>query len=63
MAEPSPGNRLGAQTSPYLLQHADNPVDWHPWDEQALERARHRRGRGCADACSPRPLAALACRR
>ena len=33
-------NRLRGQTSPYLLQHADNPVDWHPWDEEALELAR-----------------------
>jgi len=33
-------NRLGAETSPYLLQHADNPVDWHPWGEEALGRAR-----------------------
>jgi hypothetical protein len=33
-------NRLGAETSPYLLQHADNPVDWYPWGEEALERAR-----------------------
>ncbi len=33
-------NRLGKQTSPYLLQHADNPVYWHPWDEQALDEAR-----------------------
>ncbi|MFN2469118.1 MAG: thioredoxin domain-containing protein [Gaiellaceae bacterium] len=33
-------NRLGNETSPYLLQHADNPVDWHPWGEEALERAR-----------------------
>jgi hypothetical protein len=33
-------NRLATQTSPYLLQHADNPVDWQPWDEQALQRAR-----------------------
>src|SRR5262249_27525753 len=32
--------RLGEETSPYLLQHKDNPVDWSPWDEQALERAR-----------------------
>ncbi|NIP83011.1 MAG: thioredoxin domain-containing protein, partial [Gemmatimonadetes bacterium] len=28
------------ETSPYLLQHAHNPVDWHPWGEEALERAR-----------------------
>jgi uncharacterized protein YyaL (SSP411 family) len=34
-------NRLAAETSPYLLQHADNPVDWYPWGEQALAAARH----------------------
>jgi uncharacterized protein len=33
-------NRLANETSPYLLQHADNPVDWYPWGEEALERAR-----------------------
>jgi hypothetical protein len=33
-------NRLAQETSPYLLQHADNPVDWHPWGEQALALAR-----------------------
>ncbi|MGH8494571.1 MAG: thioredoxin domain-containing protein [Gammaproteobacteria bacterium] len=33
-------NHLSTETSPYLLQHADNPVDWHPWGPQALERAR-----------------------
>jgi uncharacterized protein len=33
-------NRLTAETSPYLLQHADNPVDWYPWGEEAFERAR-----------------------
>ncbi len=33
-------NRLGSETSPYLLQHADNPVDWYPWGTEALERAR-----------------------
>ncbi len=33
-------NRLGNETSPYLLQHADNPVDWYPWGEEALTRAR-----------------------
>ena len=33
-------NRLAEQTSPYLLQHRENPVDWQPWDEQALEQAR-----------------------
>jgi uncharacterized protein len=33
-------NRLSAETSPYLLQHADNPVDWYAWGEEAFERAR-----------------------
>src|SRR6266550_1226993 len=33
-------NRLADETSPYLLQHAENPVDWYPWGEQALARAR-----------------------
>jgi len=33
-------NRLINQTSPYLLQHADNPVDWYPWGNAALEKAR-----------------------
>jgi uncharacterized protein len=33
-------NRLAGETSPYLLQHADNPVHWEPWDERALTRAR-----------------------
>jgi uncharacterized protein YyaL (SSP411 family) len=33
-------NRLAEETSPYLLQHADNPVDWYPWGPEALERAR-----------------------
>jgi uncharacterized protein YyaL (SSP411 family) len=33
-------NRLAQETSPYLLQHRDNPVDWYPWGEEALSRAR-----------------------
>ena len=33
-------NRLANETSPYLLQHAENPVDWYPWGEEALSRAR-----------------------
>src|SRR3954468_24940641 len=38
----SPGttNRLANETSPYLLQHAHNPVNWYPWGEEALARAR-----------------------
>jgi len=33
-------NRLANETSPYLLQHKDNPVDWFPWGEEALQKAR-----------------------
>ncbi|HEY8756602.1 MAG TPA: thioredoxin domain-containing protein [Candidatus Dormibacteraeota bacterium] len=33
-------NRLAGETSPYLLQHADNPVDWYPWGDEAFARAR-----------------------
>ncbi|HKT45602.1 MAG TPA: thioredoxin domain-containing protein [Gaiellaceae bacterium] len=33
-------NRLARETSPYLLQHAGNPVDWYPWGDEAFERAR-----------------------
>jgi uncharacterized protein YyaL (SSP411 family) len=35
-----PSNRLARETSPYLLQHAQNPVDWYPWGEEAFLRAR-----------------------
>src|SRR5437870_806460 len=40
MAEHKHTNRLINETSPYLLQHAHNPVDWYPWGPDALERAR-----------------------
>src|ERR1700681_2743396 len=33
-------NRLIHETSPYLLQHAHNPVEWYPWGEEALQKAR-----------------------
>ena len=33
-------NRLGGETSPYLRQHKDNPVDWYPWGDEAFERAK-----------------------
>ncbi|RYY60984.1 MAG: DUF255 domain-containing protein, partial [Chitinophagaceae bacterium] len=33
-------NKLISETSPYLLQHAHNPVDWNPWSSELLERAR-----------------------
>jgi uncharacterized protein YyaL (SSP411 family) len=35
-------NRLAETTSPYLLQHRDNPVHWQPWDEAALAAAQER---------------------
>src|SRR5438034_4421838 len=40
MSEERRPNRLAGETSPYLLQHAFNPVDWYPWSEAALEKAR-----------------------
>ncbi|HEY0407881.1 MAG TPA: thioredoxin domain-containing protein, partial [Pyrinomonadaceae bacterium] len=40
MTEHKHTNRLSGETSPYLLQHAHNPVDWHPWGEEAFARAR-----------------------
>ena len=33
-------NHLAKEKSPYLLQHAENPVDWFPWGEQAFEKAK-----------------------
>ena len=33
-------NKLASETSPYLLQHAENPVEWYPWGEQALTLAK-----------------------
>jgi uncharacterized protein YyaL (SSP411 family) len=39
-APPRPVNRLAGETSSYLRQHMHNPVDWHPWGEEALARAR-----------------------
>ena len=40
MASSRPANRLAAETSPYLLQHAHNPVDWYPWGPEAFDLAR-----------------------
>ncbi|MCG1003311.1 MULTISPECIES: thioredoxin domain-containing protein [Halobacterium] len=42
MTDPTARNRLDETASPYLRQHADNPVNWQPWDEQAFEAARER---------------------
>ncbi len=39
-ASAGPRNRLAREMSPYLRQHADNPVDWYPWSDEALELAR-----------------------
>jgi len=36
----NPNNLLGQETSPYLLQHADNPVDWHAWNPASLAKAK-----------------------
>jgi len=38
----APQNRLAAETSPYLRQHADNPVDWYPWGDEAFAAAKER---------------------
>ena len=40
MRKPRSENRLKHETSPYLLQHAHNPVDWYPWGKEAFEQAR-----------------------
>src|SRR5574342_652606 len=37
---PKHTNRLAQESSPYLLQHAHNPVDWYAWGEEALEKSR-----------------------
>jgi len=36
----APRNRLADESSPYLVQHAANPVDWYPWGDAAIRRAR-----------------------
>ena len=40
MSHPTPPNRLSHESSPYLKQHAHNPVDWYPWSEEALTKAQ-----------------------
>ncbi|WP_435095498.1 thioredoxin domain-containing protein [Halarchaeum sp. P4] len=42
MSDPTDHNRLGEEASPYLQQHADNPVNWQPWDDAAFEAAEER---------------------
>ncbi len=38
--KPKKANRLARETSPYLLQHAHNPVDWYPWGDEAFAKAK-----------------------
>ena len=40
MSDGRPANRLARETSPYLRQHAHNPVDWYPWGDEAFSAAR-----------------------
>ncbi|HBF38705.1 MAG TPA: hypothetical protein DDW50_15480 [Firmicutes bacterium] len=40
MSEPQYTNRLMNESSPYLLQHAHNPVDWYPWGDEAFQKAK-----------------------
>ena len=40
LSSPGVANRLAAESSPYLLQHTDNPVDWYPWGTEAFARAK-----------------------
>lgn len=40
MSQATVPNRLADEKSPYLLQHKDNPVDWHPWNEAAFQKAK-----------------------
>lgn len=40
--KPVVANRLSKEKSPYLLQHANNPVDWYPWSDEAFEEAKKR---------------------
>ncbi|WP_044957939.1 thioredoxin domain-containing protein, partial [Halarchaeum acidiphilum] len=42
MTDPTDRNRLDSEASPYLQQHADNPVNWQPWDDAAFEAAAER---------------------
>ncbi len=42
MTDPTERNRLDTEESPYLQAHADNPVNWQPWDEKAMDAARER---------------------
>ena len=55
-------NRLARESSPYLLQHADNPVDWYPWGEEAFARARPSSGRSFCRSATRRATGATSWR-
>jgi uncharacterized protein YyaL (SSP411 family) len=46
-------NRLARETSPYLLQHQHNPVDWWPWGPEALAEAKRTNSRSCSRSATP----------
>ena len=48
-------NRLFLESSPYLLQHAHNPVNWYPWGDEAFETARASSGARCCSRSATRP--------
>ena len=49
-------NKLKTEKSPYLLQHAKNPVDWYPWGEEAFDKAKKEGKRFQAIVTETRPL-------
>ena len=52
-------NRLAEETSPYLLQHKDNPVDWHPWGAGGARRGEvARTARSCSRSATRRATGA-----
>jgi len=55
-ARPEHTNRLAQEKSPYLLQHAHNPVEWYPWGEEAFAKARRENKKrfGSADVVIPK---------
>ena len=51
-------NRLADETSPYLRQHADNPVDWYPWGDEAFAAAAERDVPSCSRSATRRATGA-----
>ena len=52
-------NRLIHEKSPYLLQHAHNPVDWHPWGEAAFAKAAAKTSRSFSPSATPPATGAM----